>query len=40
MTRKIINITGNARNIEGKAVLEVEKIGTYFIADMQQWDKE
>ena len=40
MTRKIINITGNARNIEGKAVLEVEKIGTYFIADMKQWDKE
>ncbi len=36
-THITINITGLARNIDGKPAVVADKIGIYFIANMHQW---
>jgi hypothetical protein len=39
MTERVINITGNARNINGQPALVAENAGTYFIEGMNQWER-
>lgn len=35
---RIINITGNARNINGQPAIVAENVGTYFIEGLSQWE--
>jgi hypothetical protein len=39
MLERVIDITGNARNINGKPALVAENVGTYFIEGMNQWER-
>ena len=40
MTQKVINITGITKNIEGRAALVTENIGTYIIQGVDKWQDE
>ena len=40
MTQRIINITGNSKNIKGHAALVADNIGAYFIQGMDMWKEE
>jgi hypothetical protein len=39
MIERVIDITGNARNINGQPALVAENVGTYFIEGMSQWER-
>lgn len=40
MKEKLINITGKAMNVDGRAALVAENIGTYYLAEMDRWKEE
>ncbi len=40
MLQITINITGNAKNIEGHAAVVADKVGTYFVEGLNQWDND
>lgn len=40
MVQKVINITGNTKNIEGHAALVTENTGTYIIHGIDKWQDE
>ncbi len=40
MQHKIINITGNAKNIDGHAALVADKVGVYFVEGLDEWNKD
>jgi hypothetical protein len=40
MLERVIDITGNARNINGQPALVAENVGTYFIEGMSQWERD
>jgi hypothetical protein len=39
MLERVIDITGNACNINGQPALVAENVGTYFIEGMNQWER-
>jgi len=39
MIERVIDITGNARNINGQPALVAENVGIYFIEGMTQWER-
>lgn len=40
MKQRTINITGNARNMEGGAMLEAENLGIYRVEGIRQWEED
>ncbi len=40
MKQRTINITGNARNLEGSAILEAENLGIYRVEGIRQWGED
>jgi hypothetical protein len=38
IAERVIDITGDARNINGQPALVAENAGTYFIKGMNQWE--
>ena len=36
---RIIDITGNARNVDGQPALVAENVGTFFIEGMDRWER-
>lgn len=39
VTERTIDVTGNARNINGHPALVAENVGIFFIEDMPEWEK-
>lgn len=39
ITEHTINVTGNARNINGHPALVAENVGIFFIEDMPRWEE-
>jgi hypothetical protein len=37
---RVIDITGNARNINGQPALVAENVGIYFIHGMSKWERD
>ncbi|MBK6827495.1 MAG: hypothetical protein IPG86_11745 [Chitinophagaceae bacterium] len=40
MKQRTINITGNARNMEGGAMLVAENVGIYRVDGIRQWEED